>query len=287
MSSDSSAAMKEAAPQSAVVVAPSKQCEWCGKQARSRCSDCRLVVFCSKACQKKAWPRHKYVCVRVKPWVVDPNVSPMYGVGDPAWDAAHRKLDSARIKHLREIGEVDDPDEHPDYLQLLPLPELKRVIEYMDVKSVCRMDSVVNNVYALLAWYKALKGTYSRALSEWPHHSIEDKFAGLKWSIQRRVELREIKYWKVSMKGVDVRDSAEKFKCLCMKKRFSDIACLLVESGSIDANLTLKAAVGVPWTLLHFASYFGRVEVVTTLLERGADINSAMNDGRTPLFIAS
>ena len=151
-----------------MVAAPSARCGGCGKPSRSKCSQCKYFVYCSVKCQKMLWPRHRYVCTRIQALVVDPTVSTLFGVGDPVWEGSHRKLDSERIKYLREIGE-DDPEEHPDYLVILPMPGIKRVIEYLDVKSLCRLDSVVCNVYTLMAWHEALRDTYSVALSRWLH----------------------------------------------------------------------------------------------------------------------
>lgn len=38
------------------------QCGECGQPARSRCSRCKLVGYCSSDCQKAAWKTHKAVC---------------------------------------------------------------------------------------------------------------------------------------------------------------------------------------------------------------------------------
>ena len=157
------------------------------------------------------------------------------------------------------------------------------MIEYLDVKSLCRLDSVVCNVYTLMAWHEALRGTYSAALSQWPRNRQEDGFACLKWSIHHRVELRDIRIQRVvHPSGNAARDKVEIFVSLCHKKRFADIAWLLVTSGSIDPHLENGSQ-----SLLLIASSYGRVEVARALIDRGADINKADNNGVTPLYMAS
>ena len=276
--------MSSTEKESAVVTAPSARCEGCGKPSRSKCSQCKYFVYCSVKCQKMLWPRHQYVCTRIQALVVDPTVSTLFGVGDPVWEGSHRKLDSEHIKHLKEIGE-DDPEEHPDYLVILPMPGIKRVIEYLDVKSLCRLDSVVCNVYTLMAWHEALRDTYSVALSRWSHTN-ENGFAGLKWAMQRRMELRDIRIWKViDASGVQVTEKAAIFNTLCIKKKLEDVACLLVRTGWIGANDVLNTQTLT--SPLDFACLNGRSDLATTLIERGADINKANNNGATPLYIAS
>ncbi|KAF1915941.1 hypothetical protein BDU57DRAFT_210881 [Ampelomyces quisqualis] len=39
-----------------------KVCAHCGKADAKACSRCKDTYYCSKECQKKAWPRHKKVC---------------------------------------------------------------------------------------------------------------------------------------------------------------------------------------------------------------------------------
>lgn len=88
------------------------------------------------------------MCERIKNIDIDPDACGLFGgVGDPVWERSQRKLDSARIRQMREIGE-DDPDEHPDYLICMSESSRKMVIEYLDVKSLCRLDSVNCNKYA-------------------------------------------------------------------------------------------------------------------------------------------
>jgi len=38
------------------------KCMVCGEAAASRCARCKLVWYCSRACQVKAWPSHKSFC---------------------------------------------------------------------------------------------------------------------------------------------------------------------------------------------------------------------------------
>lgn len=37
-------------------------CSVCGKEATTKCSICKKAYYCSKECQKNAWPQHKPVC---------------------------------------------------------------------------------------------------------------------------------------------------------------------------------------------------------------------------------
>ena len=44
-----------------------RKCSWCGEEERmlcefQKCARCKLVVYCSKACQKRHWPTHKATC---------------------------------------------------------------------------------------------------------------------------------------------------------------------------------------------------------------------------------
>ena len=59
----------------------------------------------------------------------------------------------------------------------------------------------MTNVYALMAWFEALQGLESVALSAWRGYTSEDKFAGLRWSMNRRVELYKVTIEKVVVLG--------------------------------------------------------------------------------------
>ena len=45
---------------------PMEKCAVCGKQGEAsaipRCSRCKMIRYCSRACQSTDWPRHKAAC---------------------------------------------------------------------------------------------------------------------------------------------------------------------------------------------------------------------------------
>jgi ankyrin repeat protein len=244
---------------------------------------------------KSAWAIHARVCRRVstKPYVTSPESS-MYGVGEVDFEAAHRQLkgeyclgeDGKAMMREPYESEVD----RPDYFLILPEGARKLVVEYMDVKSLCRADQVMSNVYTLMAWLDALKGTLSVALSRWPHYSDKDNYAGLRWSMNRRMRagasIRFRKIW--SAPSCDVSDKASVFQVLSLKKKSAEIACYLVGEGWIDPNSSLRIEkVNHAAPILHVVSIYGRPLVVKALLQAGADIDKATDKGGTPLMMAS
>ena len=81
----------------------------------------------------------------------------------------------------------------------------------------------MSNVHALMAWFEALQGLESVALSTWPHYSSAGKFAGLRWSITRRVKLSEVTISKVMVPGRgEVRDNGVMFHELCANKAWTN-----------------------------------------------------------------
>ena len=51
-----------AAPAAAAAVTAAPPCAHCGGAGALRCAGCRGVHYCSRACQKAAWPGHKALC---------------------------------------------------------------------------------------------------------------------------------------------------------------------------------------------------------------------------------
>ena len=208
---------------------PSQPCAWCGKPAASKCSRCGHLWVCGRECFKKVYRTHGRVCTRIrkKPYVTSPESS-MYGVGELDFEVAHRGL-----KGEYYLGEGGKPmmrepyeceEDRPDYLLVLPGVARKLVIEYMDVRSLRNTDMVVNNVYTLMAWHEALRGVFSAALSKWPLYQSTDDFKGLRWCMNRRVQVRNFKIWKVVDKqsGTEIRkDPGRIFVVLCKSKKYA------------------------------------------------------------------
>ena len=73
--------MSDTHAEQAVVEGVTHKCAWCGEPAASKCSRCRHVWLCSKACMKKIHKTHRHICVRTTQLITKPNVSPLFGVG--------------------------------------------------------------------------------------------------------------------------------------------------------------------------------------------------------------
>jgi ankyrin repeat protein len=243
---------------------------------------------------KSAWAIHAKVCRRVsmKPYVTSPESS-MYGVGELDFEAAHRQLKGEYC--LGEDGKsmmrepYESEEDRPDYFLVLPEEARKLVVEYLDVKSLCRADQVMSNVYTLMAWLEALKGTLSVALTRWPRYSDKDGYAGLRWSMNRRMRVgASIRFRKIwSAPSCDVSDKASVFYELCQKKKSAEIACYLVGQGWIDPSSIWRNKGGNRARILHVACAKVRPLVVKALIQAGADVDKATKNGSTALMWAS
>ncbi len=114
---------------------------------------------------------------------------------------------------------------HVDQRSLwLVIPEEQQdlMVEYMDVESLCRIDSAMTGVEDGKAWQKALKGLESVALSKWPYYSSEDNYKGLRWCRLHRIKLQGFTLEKVVYDGVPWPRYAH-FEALCHHGR-SDIS---------------------------------------------------------------
>jgi hypothetical protein len=209
--------------------------------------------------------------------MLDPTMALMYAMDDAVYAAS-----------LVRLG--NEEGERPDFWLVLPDIARQLLVQYLDVKSLCRIDSIMTNVLAREAWYEALRGTPSVALSKWPRYSSVDKFKSLRWSVNRRVALEGIKLWKVKDSMIPIctmhTDVGMQFFALCMQPKFVDILVVLVESRSIDVNMEIDIC-GFTSIPLSLASQHGHLPVVQALLQGGADVDKADDDCVTPLYMAS
>jgi len=124
------------------------------------------------------------------------------------------------------------------------------------------------------------------ALNQWPHYNNANnkgKFKGLLWSQLRRIKLQGFQLEKMMYQGMPV-PREDHFQAICELGN-SNIALLMVKTGSIPGGVESNYKVGN--TPLIYAAFFGMKEVVTALLEAGANINSTNDDGATSLNAAS
>ena len=139
---------------------------------------------------------------------------------------------------------------------------------YMDVASLCRMDSAMTGVEERKAWQKALNGVRSVALSKWPKHSNRDNFAGVRWDELRRIELKGFKIEEMVDPKNPIMVYSSKdlnyFGIVCHLGH-RDIALLMVKSGSVDSNGKDEHG----QTPLFHASMRDMIEVVRALVEAG------------------
>ncbi|KAI0741566.1 hypothetical protein C8Q80DRAFT_1123435 [Daedaleopsis nitida] len=74
-------------------------CHYCGEASRAyaklkRCSGCELVMYCSKECQRRAWPEHKAVC----------RSKPTEDSGSGSGDEAHDTREDGRARFRKSLG---------------------------------------------------------------------------------------------------------------------------------------------------------------------------------------
>ncbi len=228
-----------------------------------KCSGCREIHLCSKACLKLVWKEHKRTCEKIRAAVAPATAT--------ATDALAEDLGKVKLDKKKRLW------------LLLQWSEQKIIAKYMDVVSLCHMDSAMTGRAEMKEWWKALKGLNSVALNEWPRYSNANNFKGLRWRQQKH-----IKVWgfnlQVVYQGVP-QPQYLYFSILC-HLGCRDIAVLMAKTGSIPGGVNSRNE-HLNDTPLYDAAKCGMKEVVSALIEAWADINLPSKEGCTPLFMAS
>jgi ankyrin repeat protein len=171
---------------------------------------------------------------------------------------------------------------------LIPPLSRKLVLPYLTVKETLRLDVSVTergdeeNPGDRDHLVKAYKGLRSGGFDEWVY-SDANRFEGVRWVRKRGVDLREL---KLEYKGE--RDADKVLGQLVIDKD-EDMAtyyALRSETGDTDVYVANDYRVYNSTTVIE-ALRVGYLEVAKCLLERGADVNKANDEGETPLYWAS
>ncbi len=207
-----------------------------------------------------------------------------------------------------------------DLFLRLPYAQRKLVVEYLDVKSICRTDLVMKgNIYSHVAWQNAIKGLHSKAFSQWKHYGNTDRtFGGLAWAMHRRIVLKSPTIEAIYDHRGDAFNQHQQFFWLCERndKVHNQLAEYLVrcqffkdinestaeryfplftaaEMEQIDVlKACIKAGAEVDqltfngFTALYFSCQADKRESVKALLQAGADPNLVCGDGGCPLLVA-
>ena len=157
----------------------------------------------------------------------------------------------------------------------------RQIAQYLDVRTLCRTDSAMTNKTDRVEWQKALKGLKSVAFNTWPLYTSTNNFVGLRWGMLKRIALESLSVEVYVQNGARV-PKANQFSWL-VHMDYSDIARLLVESGSIEVN-AMDEAQSTP---LVAACLCGDLSLCEALLDAGADIDGKNGHGRTALMLAA
>ena len=229
------------------------------------------MTVCSKKCLKRLWPEHRGVCIKLR-------------------EKKKQQGNAGDVHNLfSKGGDLVKDKEETDFFLRLPCNTRRIILEYLDVESLCRTDSVMKgNIYSQVAWQNAMKGIHSLALSRWMDYSNVDNFRGLVWAMNRRlilsgISIREI----IDSRGVAKRqDIHQQFFWLCESedKAHHQVAEYIVKSGFFE-NLN-KASDG-RYTPIFTAAEFQRLEVLKACIDAGGSVNQQQHNSFTALYFCA
>ena len=82
---------------------------------------------------KRLWSTHRFICNKYTQAMFDPTMALIYAMDDTVYAAS-----------LVRLG--NDDGERPDFWLVLPAGVQHMLPQYMDVKSLCRTDSIMTDV---------------------------------------------------------------------------------------------------------------------------------------------
>ena len=126
---------------------------------------------------------------------------------------------------------------------------------------------------------KAYKGLRSGGFDEYVF-SDKNRFEGIRWARKRGIDLWHLKLEYKGEKDVD------KVLGLLVRGEKEEMATYYAERSDAE-DTEVRGKYGLPSSTLMEASQLGYLEVVQSLIGRGADVNKSDNNGDTPLYWAS
>jgi hypothetical protein len=198
-------------------------------------------------------------------------------------------------EHLKRLLAVEEVVLSAELAELLRhreltwslIPPLSRalVLPCLTLKETLRLDTAVTergdekNPRDRDHLVKAYKGLRSAGFDAWTFKDT-NRFEGVRWARERDMDLQNLK--------LEYKGETDGYKVLwqLVVDEEEDMATYYAtRSDARDAEIWM-GILGRSTTLIE-ASRRGYLEVVRSLLKRGAEVNTAVNNGRTPLHWAS
>ena len=163
----------------------------------------------------------------------------------------------------------------------IPPRSRKLLLPFLTVQETLRLDTAVapGKEKELDHLEKAYRGLRSGGFDEHIFNSRND-YEGIRWARKRGIDLRHLKLEYKGEKDVD------KVLGLLVVDKKEEMATYYAERSDAE-DTEVDNEYGYPSSTLMEASQLGYLEVVQSLIGRGADVNRSNNEGQPPLYMAS
>ncbi len=162
----------------------------------------------------------------------------------------------------------------------IPPRSRKLLLPFLTVQETLRLDTAVapGKEKERDHLEKAYRGLRSGGFDEYVFSSRND-YEGIKWARKRGIDLWHLKLEYKGEKDVD------KVLGLLVVDKKKEMATYYAERSDAE-DTEVRNENGRPSSTLIEASQLGYLEVVQSLIGRGADVNKSTSDGYTPLYLA-